>query len=151
MKQESPVKGKTGRPKKIQKSVYFDPDVWEALEKQMKISANSNISVVVNDGLRYAMFPEHRNDRDADLVKLYHQFSASLADHRKKTARDLAFIQEMILNAVKTQYLTFPPVPEKELEIREVSANARLNQFMEHIVQNMSELRPLSDRERKAE
>jgi len=25
------------------------------------------------------MFPEHRNDRDADLVKLYNQFSASLA------------------------------------------------------------------------
>lgn len=139
------------KPKKVQKTIYIDEDVWESLEKQMKMTRNTNVSVLVNDGLRYAMFPEHRNDRDADLVKLYHQFSASLADHRKKTARDLAFIQEMILNAVITQYLTFPPVPEKELEVREVSANARLNQFMEHIVQNMSDLRPLSDRERKAE
>lgn len=141
---------KTGKSKKIQKSVYFEPDVWEVLEKQMKMSSNSNVSVVVNDGLRYAMFPEHRNDRDADLVKLYHQFSASLADHRKKTARDLAFIQEMVLSAVKTQYMTFPPVPEKDMELKEAEANTRLNQFMEHIVRNMSDLRPLSDREQKS-
>ena len=135
--------------KKVQKTIYIDEDVWEALEKQMKMTRNTNVSVLVNDGLRYAMFPEYRNDRDADLVKLYHQFSASLADHRKKTARDLAFLQEMMLQAVKNQYMAFPPVPEKDIDVKEADANVRLNHFMESIVRNMGALKPISEREEK--
>ena len=133
--------------KRVQKTVYFDAKVWEALEKQMKISHNPNVSAIVNDGLRYAMFPEHRNDRDADLVKLYNQFSASLAMHRKKTARDLAFMQELILKFSHEFFMHHPSIPEDNKAPREAEANARLDAFMENIVRNMSELKPLSDRE----
>ena len=133
--------------KRVQKTVYFDAEVWEALEKQMKVSHNPNVSAIVNDGLRYAMFPEHRNDRDADLVKLYNQFSASLAMHRKKTARDLAFMQELILKFAHEFFMHHPSIPEDSKAPREAEANARLDAFMENIVRNMSELKPLSDRE----
>lgn len=133
--------------KRVQKTVYFDAEVWEALEKQMKVSHNPNVSAIVNDGLRYAMFPEHRNDRDADLVKLYNQFSASLAMHRKKTARDLAFMQELILKFSHEFFMHHPSIPEDHQAPREAVANARLDAFMENIVRNMSELKPLSDRE----
>lgn len=135
--------------KKIQKTVYIDDDVWEALEKQMKLTRNTNVSVLINDGLRYAMFPEYRNDRDGDLVKLFQQFTFSLADHRKKTARDLAFVQEMILQAVKNQYLAFPSVAEKDREVKEAEASMRLDQFMEGIVRDMGALKPISEREDK--
>ena len=133
--------------KRVQKTVYFDAEVWEALEKQMKVSHNPNVSAIVNDGLRYAMFPEHRNDRDADLVKLYNQFSASLAMHRKKTARDLAFMQELILKFSHEFFMHHPSIPEDNKAPREAEANTRLDAFMENIVRNMSELKPLSDRE----
>ncbi len=133
--------------KRVQKTVYFDAEVWEALEQQMKVSHNPNVSAIVNDGLRYAMFPEHRNDRDADLVKLYNQFSASLAMHRKKTARDLAFMQELILKFSHEFFMHHPSIPEDSKAPREAEANARLDAFMENIVRNMSELKPLSDRE----
>ena len=133
--------------KRVQKTVYFDAEVWEALEKQMKVSHNPNVSAIVNDGLRYAMFPEHRNDRDADLVKLYNQFSASLAMHRKNTARDLAFMQELILKFSHEFFMHHPSIPEDSKAPREAEANARLDAFMENIVRNMSELKPLSDRE----
>ena len=133
--------------KRVQKTVYFDAEVWEALEKQMKVSHNPNVSAIVNDGLRYAMYPEHRNDRDADLVKLYNQFSASLAMHRKKTARDLAFMQELILKFSHEFFMHHPSIPEDSKAPREAEANARLDTFMENIVRNMSELKPLSDRE----
>lgn len=135
--------------KKIQKTVYFDEDVWKAIEDKMKMSKNSNHSVVVNDGIRYAMFPEYRTDRDADLVKLYNQFSASLAQHRKKTARDMAFIQEMVLKSMHTFFQHYMDVPEGEKEARETQANVRLDKFMEDIIRNMGELKPLSDREEK--
>ncbi len=135
------------KPKKVQKTVHFDEDVWAALEKQMKMSRNGNVSAMVNDGLRYAMFPEFRNDRDADLVKLYHQFSYSLAEHRKKTARDMAFIQELVLQAMRNFYMHAAPIPESEQEALEAQANARLDMFMESIVRNMSDMKPLSDRE----
>ena len=133
--------------KKIQKSVYFDDDVLKALEKQMKTSHNPNFSAIVNDGLRYAMFPEHRNDRDADLVKLYNQLSYSLAQHRKKSARDMAFMQEIVLQSMKNFYMHNNPVPEGEKEAIETQAIARLDAFMEQIVNNMSDLKPLSDSE----
>ena len=133
--------------KRVQKTVYFDAEVWEALEKQMKVSHNPNVSAIVNDGLRYAMFPEHRNDRDADLVKLYNQFSASLAMHRKKTARDLAFMQELILKFSHEFFMHHPSISEDNKAARVAEANARLDAFMENIVRNMSELKPLSDRE----
>ncbi len=133
--------------KKVQKSVYFDEDVLKALEKQMKASHNPNFSAIVNDGLRYAMFPEYRNDRDADLVKLYHQLSYSLAQHRKKTARDMAFMQEIALQSMKNFYLHNAPVPDGEVEAMDAQANVRLDQFMEGIVRGMSELKPLSDKE----
>lgn len=136
-----------GKAKRVQKTIYFDEDVWEAMEKQMKTSHNPNVSAIVNDGLRYAMFPEFRNDRDADLVKLYNQFSASLASHRKKTSRDMAFIQELILKFSHEFFMHHPSIPEDDKEPREVEANARIDTFMENIVRGMSELKPLSDRE----
>jgi hypothetical protein len=133
--------------KRVQKTVYFDEDVWEALEKQMKASHNPNVSAIVNDGLRYAMFPEFRNDRDADLVKLYNQFSSSLALHRKKTARDLAFMQELMLKFTHEFFMHHPSIPEDDKKSKDVEANARIDDFMEKIVRGMSELKPLSDRE----
>ncbi len=133
--------------KRVQKTVYFDEDVWEAMEKQMKASHNPNVSAIVNDGLRYAMFPEFRNDRDADLVKLYNQFSASLALHRKKTARDLAFMQELMLKFTHEFFMHHPSIPDDDKDSKDVEANARIDDFMEKIVRGMSELKPLSDRE----
>ncbi len=133
--------------KKIQKSIYFDPDVLKALEKQMKVSHNSNFSVIVNDGLRYAMFPEHRSDRDADMTKLYHQMSYSLAQHRKKTGRDVAILQEMMLQMMKNFYLHNGRVPEAEMAAREADANVRLDEFMEGVVRDMGSLKLLPDEE----
>lgn len=133
--------------KRVQKTVYFDAQVWAALEKQMAQSHNPNVSAIVNDGLRYAMFPEYRNDRDADLVKLYHQFSASLAQHRKKTARDMAFLQEMVLKTMHEFFQHHHEIPPDARPAREAEANARLDRFMEEIVRNMPALKPLSDRE----
>lgn len=132
--------------KKIQKTIHFDDDVSEALEKQMKISKNPNYSAMVNDGLRYAMFPEHRSDREADLVKLNQQFSASLAQHRKKTGRDLALLQEMMLQMMHTFYMYNSPLAESDLKAADAQAKVRLNEFMEDIVRGMSDLKPITDR-----
>jgi len=137
--------------KKLQKTIHFDDDVVSALEKQMKVSHNSNYSAMVNDGLRYAMFPEHRSDREADLVKLNQQFSASLAQHRKKTARDMALLQEMVLQMMKTFYMHNTPISEADQLAAETQANARLDGFMEGIVRNMSGLKPITDRLEKGE
>ena len=135
--------------KKTQRTIHFDEDVLKALDKQMKVSHNSNLSAIVNDGLRYAMFPEFRNDRDADLVKLNAQMGASLAQHRKKTARDLAFIQEMVLQMMKVFYMHNQPISEDDKAALEAQAKARLDDFMEGIVRGMSELKPISDQENK--
>lgn len=137
----------TVKAKRVQKTVQFDSDVLEALEKQMKISHNPNFSAIVNDGLRYAMFPEFRNDRDGDLVKLYSQFSASLASHRKKTARDMAFLQEMLLRTMFEFYQHNNELADDAKPVKEAQATARVDKFMEEIIRNMSSLKPISERE----
>ncbi|MFP4098968.1 MAG: hypothetical protein ACLFU1_09370 [Alphaproteobacteria bacterium] len=139
-----------GKTKRIQKTVQFDAEVFEALEKQMKQSHNPNFSAIVNDGLRYAMFPEHRNDRDADLVKLYHQLSASLASHRKKTARDMAFLQEMVLRNMFEFYQHHNEIPDDAKASKEAQAKGRVDEFMEEIIRNMTSLKPISEREEEA-
>jgi len=81
------------------------------------------------------------------LVKLYNQFSSSLALHRKKTARDLAFMQELMLKFTHEFFMHHPSIPEDDKKSKDVEANARIDDFMEKIVRGMSELKPLSDRE----
>ncbi len=134
--------------KKVQRTIYFDPEVWAFLEDKMKVSKNSNISAVVNDGLRYAAFPEHRSDREADMVKKMDVLLDSFVQHRKKTGRDLAFIQEMILESLNEFYRHNDQIPENEAKERDVKAKARVMTFIENIVRNMPKLKSFSDKER---
>lgn len=133
--------------KKIQRTVYFDPEVWEFLEQKMKTSKNANISAVVNDGLRYAAFPEHRTDREADMVKMMQVLQDSFVQHRKKTARDLAFIQEISLESLNEFYRHNPELTDEEIKGKDVASKARMGSFIERIVRNMPKLKSFSNRE----
>ena len=133
--------------KKRQVSVYLDKDVEKVLEKQMKMSKNASFSAVINDAVRYAAFPEHREDRDADLYKMMQVVLDSFVQHRKKTARDLAFIQETIGELLTEVYRHNPPLPEETYKERDAEAKARAVSFVENIVRNMPELKSFSDRE----
>jgi len=133
--------------KKVQRTIYFDPEVWEHIERTMKVSKNANVSAVVNDGLKYAAFPEHRSDREADMVKMMQVLSDSFVQHRKKTARDLAFIQEISLESLKEFYRHHDPLPQDIIKERDVSAKDSMRSFIESIVRNMPKLKSFSDRE----
>jgi hypothetical protein len=133
--------------KKEKRTVYFDDDVWAVLEKQMKMSRGSNISTAVNDAVRYAAFPEHRSDREADLVKKMNVVLDSFVQHRKKTARDLAFIQEVVLESLQEFYRHNLPIPDDQKPERDVQARARTMAFIEDIVRNMPELKSFSEKE----
>ena len=54
--------------KRVQKTVYFDAEVWEALEKQMKVSHNPNVSVTeaIDTGL-----PKYHATRQFHTFSLY--------------------------------------------------------------------------------
>lgn len=134
--------------KNIQKSVQFEPEVYEAIEKQMKMSKTGNFSKAVNDAIKYAVFPEHREDRDADLYKMMQVVLDSFVQHRKKTARDLAFIQEVTLESLQEFYRHNLEIPEDQKEERDVQAKARTIKFVETIVRNMPELKSFSEKER---
>ncbi|MFH1159253.1 MAG: hypothetical protein V1721_10315 [Pseudomonadota bacterium] len=126
------VKEKKSR--RVQKTIRFDPDVWEALEAHMKRQRVDNISIAVSDAVKYSLFPEHRSDREADLVKLYHQLSFSLAEHRKKTARDMTFLQEMLFQYIHHYFMHTHQIPAAEQGAAEAQANVRLDAFMEQLV-----------------
>ena len=80
--------------KPVQKTMYWDADVWDALEKHDKQTKTNNMTATANDAVRFALFPEYRSDRDKDVVKLMQDVRASLYEHRKNTARDLMIVQE---------------------------------------------------------
>lgn len=133
--------------KKRQVSVYLDEDVDKVLEKQMKMSKNTSFSAAINDAVRYAAFPEHRQDREADLYKMMQLVLDSFVQHRKKTARDLAFTQEMIGELLTEVYRHNPPLSEDQYKERDAEAKVRAVSFVESIVRNMPELKSFSERE----
>jgi Arc/MetJ-type ribon-helix-helix transcriptional regulator len=134
--------------RKRQVTVYLDEDVEKMVDKQLKISRNGNISSVINDAIRYAAFPEHRQDRDADLYKMMQVVMDSFVQHRKKTARDLAFIQEVCLESLQEFYRHNLEIPESQKKERDVKARARTIAFVENIVRHMPELKSFSEKER---
>ena len=87
--------------KNVQKTIHWEPEVLQALENHMKREGINNYSIAANDAVKFALFPEHRDDRNADLMKLNQQMLFSLAEHRKKTGRDLMILQEMNLQLIK--------------------------------------------------
>lgn len=68
--------------------------------------------------------------------------------HRKLTARDLAFIQETQIEGLQEMYRHYPEIPEDQKKERDVQAKARTMSFVENIVRNMPKLKSFSDKER---
>lgn len=127
----------------VQKSVYFEPEVWAALEKHMTQERINNVSIAVNDAVKYALFPEHRDDRNADGAKISHQILYSLADHRKKTARDLTILQEMVMQLVQEYFMHTHQIPTAERAGAEAQANVRVETFMERLVRRLPKSKPV--------
>lgn len=141
MKNETAV----SKEKRIQKTIYFDPEVWQALDQHMKRERINNLSIGTNDALRYALFPEYRDDRNGDLIKLYHQMSYSLAEHRKKTGRDLMLLQEFTLQFMKQFLIHTHEIPKGDLAAAEAQAKVRMDKIMEEVIRSLPQAKALSE------
>lgn len=131
--------------KPVQKTMYWDPDVWAALEKHDKQTKTNNMTATANDAVRYALFPEYRGDREKDMVKLMQDVRASLYEHRKTTARDLMILQEGLFQFIDVFFMHTHSIPKSELAAAKAQAKARLDEFMEQLV------RKVQDPKRKAQ
>ncbi len=118
---------------RVQRTVHWDADVDDALEAHMARAKLENFSAAANDAARYALFQEHRGDREADLVKLYQQFSFSLAEHRKKTAQDLSVLKEIMLQSNLYYFMHTHKIPVAEQSAARAQAHARLDEFMDEL------------------
>lgn len=140
MKSEAPI----SKEKRVQKTIYFDPEVWQALDQHMKRERINNLSIGTNDALRYALFPEYRDDRNEAVLKQLYSLTASLVDHRKKTGRDLAILQEFTLQLMKQFFVHTNPIPSSEKASAEAQANARLDNVMETVMRSISKVSNLN-------
>lgn len=125
--------------KRIQKTIQWDPDVWTALVEHDKRTRTNNMSAAANDAVRFALFPEHRGDREKDIVKLMQDIRASLYEHRKNTARDLTIMQEAFFQFVDEFYMHTHTIPKSELVAAKAQAKVRLNAFMEELTQKLQD------------
>ena len=133
--------------KKIPKTVQFEEAVWMALEAHMKRDRIYNHSMAANDAIKYALFPEHRNDRDADTAKLLNQILYSLNEHRRKTSRDLTILQEVMVRLAHTYFMHTHQIPDSAKEGAEVQANLRLDAFMDQITRSLPGSKPMTESE----
>lgn len=124
--------------KTVQKTIHFEADVWEALEKHMSRERLDNASAATNDAVRYALFAEHREDRNGEVVKVIHQFQTSFAEHKKKTARDISILQEITLHFMKQYFLHTHVVSPKDRSAAEAQARIRLDKVMEDVLKGLS-------------
>ncbi len=131
--------------KNVQKTIHWEPEVLQALETHMKREGINNYSIAANDAVKFALFPEHRDDRNADLVKLNQQLLFSLAEHRKKTGRDLMILQEMNLQLIKLVAMRTQDVSPHDQGARETQANVIMDKIMEGIARNLSQVKPMDE------
>lgn len=131
--------------KSVQKSVYFEPEVWKALDEHMKRERINNVSIAVNDAVKYALFPEHRDDRNADSAKLSQQILYSLNEHRKKTGADFAKLIEMLALLAKTYFMHTHQIPASEKAAAEAQATLRMDAFVEQVVRTLSKGKPMAE------
>jgi Cft2 family RNA processing exonuclease len=130
--------------KRVQKTIQWDADVWEALEKHNKQMRLNNMSAAANDAVRYALFPEFRSDREADMTKQFQQLLYSLNEHRKKTARDITILQEGLMQFVLHYFMHTHNIPKGEQDAARAQANARFDGFLEELMQKLSKSRPMA-------
>ena len=123
--------------KRIQKTIQWDPDVLDALEKHNKQQRLNNLSAAANDAVRYALFPEFRSDREKDVVKLIQGLGASLYEHRKNTARDLTIMQEGFFQFVLEYFMHTHHIPKGEQSNAKAQGKVRLEKFMEELMQKL--------------
>lgn len=128
--------------KAVARSVTFDGDVEQLIDKHMKSQNLTNRSRVVNDGMKYALSPEFRDDRNEDMSKLYHQLLYSFNEHRKNTARDFAAIQEILLQSILENYKRMPAV---DGGVDDAEAHKRLDALMEKVVMNMGKAKGMDE------
>ena len=131
--------------KRVQKTIQWDSDVLDALEKHNKQQRLNNLSAAANDAVRYALFPEYRSDREKDMVKLMQDLRASLYEHRKTTARDLMILQEGLFQFIDVFFMHTHSIPKSELAAAKAQAKVRVDEFMEQLV------RKVQDPKRKAQ
>ncbi len=115
--------------KTVIRSISIEAELDAALQAHMKAKNIRNVSRAVNDALRFALFPEGRDDRNHDLSKLCNQILYSLNEHRKKTGRDLAANQEIMLQFILDSY--------KQSSDTDNEAQKRLDDLMEDVVRNL--------------
>ena len=131
--------------KGVTRSIVFRPEVEKELQAYMKAKNFTNISASVNDLLDFALRPERRDERNSDMAKLYHQLLYSLNAHRKKTARDLAANQEILLQFILEYYKGNPAPLDALDEGRSEIALKRLDKLMENVVQNLGKSKLLPE------
>ena len=131
--------------KRVQKTIQFDADIWEALGQHSKRERLNNMSAAVNDAIRYALFPEFRGDREADMTKQFQQLLYSLNEHRKKTARDNAIMQESLMQLVLYYFMHTHNIPKTEEDAARTQANVRLEKFIEELMQKLQKSRPMAE------
>lgn len=130
---------------KIQKTIQWDTDVWEALAEHSKRERLNNMSAAANDAVRYALFPEFRGDREADITKQFQQLLYSLNEHRKKTARDMTILQEGLMQFVLHYFMHTHSIPKGEQDSARTQANARFDGFIEELMQKLPKSRIMTE------
>ena len=135
----------TAKKKGVTRSIVFRPEVEKELQAYMKAKNLRNVSSTVNDLLDFALRPERRDERNSDMAQLYHQILYSLNAHRKKTARDLAANQEILLQFILDYYKSNPAITDAMDEGRSEIALKRLDKLMETVVQNLGKTKLLPE------
>lgn len=121
--------------KTVARSVYLEEDVDRALKNFMAGKNINSISLAINDALKQVLFNKERDERNVQNQILY-----SLNEHRKKTGRDLAANQEILLQFILDFYRQTPAAdnPDK-------AAQKRLDDLMETVVRNLGKAKGMDD------
>lgn len=129
-------------------SVQLDPETWSAVQGHARRHKLS-YSLVVVQAVKESMFPEHREQHDADLMAGLDRIEYQIKELRTHSRDEAATMKEMLGTFVRIWLNTVAQVPKEHRAAAARSGAERFDRYLDLIVQNLERGDSVLDRQPK--
>ena len=131
-----------------QVTLQLDPETWQAVQahaRRYKLS----YSLTMAQAIQESLFPEHREQHNADLMAGLDRIEYQLKELRTRSRDEASTVKEMLGTFVRIWLNTVAQVPAEHRAAAARSGAERFDRYLDLIVTNIERGESVLDREPK--
>ena len=129
-------------------SVQLDPETWSAVQAHARRHKLS-YSLVMAQAIQESMFPEYREQHDADLMSGLDRIEYQIKELRTHSRDEAAMLKEMLGTFVRIWLNTVAQVPKEHCAAAARSGAERFDSYLDLIVRHLERGDSVLDRQPK--